>query len=143
MTVETKVNLSCVNKRQKMSPTKVAIVNILNNKYIVQTNQEIFEVTGANKGIGYAIVKGLCEKYQGKVYLTARDIARGQEAVKKLEELGLQPLFHQLDITDKNSIIKFRDYIASNEGGIDLLVNNAAIAYKVRLFTFHPPQTKH
>lgn len=71
------------------------------------------------------------------MYLTARDITRGQEAVKKLEELGLKPLFHQLDITDKNSIIKFRDYIASNEGGIDLLVNNAAIAYKVSLFLCH------
>lgn len=56
--------------------------------------------------------------------------------MKKLEELGLHPIFHQLDITDNNSIIRFRDYIASNEGGIDVLVNNAAIAFKVSCLRF-------
>lgn len=69
------------------------------------------------------------------MYLTARDVGRGEQAVKKLEELGLKPIFHQLDITDNNSIVRFRDYIASNEGGIDILVNNAAIAFKVRFFS--------
>jgi carbonyl reductase 1 len=34
-------------------------------------------VTGANKGIGFGIVRALCKKYQGDVYLTARDEARG------------------------------------------------------------------
>ena len=34
-------------------------------------------VTGSNKGIGLGIVRALCKKYQGDVYLTARDEARG------------------------------------------------------------------
>ena len=34
-------------------------------------------VTGANKGIGFGIVRALCKKYDGDVYLTARDEARG------------------------------------------------------------------
>ena len=34
-------------------------------------------VTGANKGIGFGIVRALCKKFQGDVYLTARDEARG------------------------------------------------------------------
>lgn len=89
-------------------------------------------MTGGNKGIGFAIVKGLCEKFQGDVYLTARDVDRGEAAVKELKNLGLKPLFHQLDITDKDSIRKFRDFIAESHGGIDLLVNNAAIAFKVK-----------
>ncbi|KAF2896096.1 hypothetical protein ILUMI_10080 [Ignelater luminosus] len=87
-------------------------------------------VTGANKGIGYAIVKGLCEKFDGKVYLTARDENRGTNAVKSLKELGLNPVFHQLDINDQESVNKFRDHIKATDGGIDLLVNNAAVAYK-------------
>ena len=45
-------------------------------------------MTGGNKGIGYAIVKDLCTKFDGAVYLTARDVARGTEAVKKLEEVS-------------------------------------------------------
>ncbi|XP_063908529.1 carbonyl reductase [NADPH] 1-like [Zophobas morio] len=95
-----------------MSPHKVALV------------------TGGNKGIGYAIVKGLCEKYQGIVYLTARDVGRGEAAVCKLKELGFSPEFHQLDICDQNSIDKLRDHLLKNHGGLDLLINNAAIAFK-------------
>ncbi|KAK5647369.1 hypothetical protein RI129_002261 [Pyrocoelia pectoralis] len=87
-------------------------------------------VTGSNKGIGYAIVKGLCEKFDGKVYLTSRDEGRGQVAINELKKLGFNPSFHQLDIGDEESVIKFRDYIKAHEGGIDVLVNNAGIAFK-------------
>lgn len=86
----------------------------------------IIQVTGSNKGIGFAIVKGLCEKFDGDVYLTARNVTRGEEAVQKLKSSGRNPLFHQLDIMDKNSIAKFADFI-KEKGGVDLLVNNAAI----------------
>uniref|UniRef100_A0A1B6FR44 carbonyl reductase (NADPH) n=1 Tax=Cuerna arida TaxID=1464854 RepID=A0A1B6FR44_9HEMI len=88
-------------------------------------------VTGGNKGIGYGIVKGLCEKFKGVVYLTARDSGRGKAAVAELNKLGFKPEFHQLDITDKKSISTFAEYIKSKYGGIDVLVNNAAIAYKM------------
>ncbi|XP_069688609.1 carbonyl reductase [NADPH] 3-like isoform X2 [Periplaneta americana] len=88
-------------------------------------------VTGGNKGIGYAIVKGLCEKYEGLVYLTARDVGRGEAAVAELKKLGLEPKFHQLDITDQESLDSFRDFIKKEHGGIDILVNNAAMAYKI------------
>lgn len=87
-------------------------------------------MTGSNKGIGFAIVKGLCERFEGKVYLTARNVSRGEEAVKKLNDLGYNPLFHQLDITDQDSIDKFKEDILREHGGIDILINNAAIAFK-------------
>ncbi|KAF5307601.1 hypothetical protein FQR65_LT06757 [Abscondita terminalis] len=88
---------------------------------------KIAVVTGANKGIGLAIVKGLCEQYDGKVYLTARSVTNGENAVTKLRESGLDPWFHQLDVCDQNSINAFRDYIKFHEGGIDILINNAGI----------------
>lgn len=65
------------------------------------------------------------------MYLTARDVDRGKEAVKKLESLGFKPQFHQLDITDQKSIDCFAEYIRNKYNGLDLLVNNAAIAYSV------------
>jgi len=92
--------------------------------------RKVAVVTGGNKGIGYAIVKGLCKRYDGKVYLTARDEGRGNAAVDKLKQLGLNPVFHQLDINDGDSITKFRDHVKSTDGGIDVLINNAAIAFK-------------
>lgn len=87
-------------------------------------------VTGSNKGIGFATVKGLCEKFNGIVYLTARDIDRGKNAVQELNKLGLKPEFHQLDINDESSIKKLHDDIKEKHGGIDVLINNAAIAFK-------------
>ena len=63
--------------------------------------------------------------------LTARDEQRGKEAVKQLSGEGLTVSFHQLDIISLESIEKFRKFIQEQYGGIDVLVNNAAIAYKV------------
>lgn len=87
-------------------------------------------VTGSNKGIGYAIVKALCEKFDGDVLLTARDVGRGETAVKNLNQLGLKPKFHQLDITDDDSVARLKTFVTNNYAGIDVLINNAAIAFK-------------
>ncbi|NXJ93918.1 CBR1 reductase, partial [Corythaixoides concolor] len=88
-------------------------------------------VTGSNKGIGLAIVRALCKQFSGDVYLTARDPGRGQEAVAKLQEEGLRALFHQLDIDDLQSIRAFRDFLKEKYGGLNVLINNAGIAFKV------------
>ncbi|XP_011062688.1 PREDICTED: carbonyl reductase [NADPH] 3-like [Acromyrmex echinatior] len=87
-------------------------------------------VTGGNKGIGFAIVKALCQQYDGNVYLTARDITRGLNAVSELKKQGLDPKFYQLDINDDNSVNTFRDYLQNTYGGLDVLVNNAAIMFQ-------------
>ncbi|TDH01596.1 hypothetical protein EPR50_G00181810 [Perca flavescens] len=87
-------------------------------------------VTGSNKGIGLAIVRALCKEFRGDVYLTARDIGRGQEAVTSLASDGLTAMFHQLDINDINSIIAAAAYFKDKYGGVDVLVNNAGIAFK-------------
>ncbi|CAH2099023.1 unnamed protein product [Euphydryas editha] len=86
-------------------------------------------VTGANKGIGFAIVRGLCKRFDGAVYLTSRDEKRGRDAVAALENEGLHPKYHQLDITNPQSLKAFHDYIKEKYGHIDILVNNAAIAF--------------
>lgn len=95
----------------KMSPNKVAIV------------------TGANKGLGFAIVKLLCEKYEGRVYLTSRDNQRGIKACEELSKIGLNPLYHQLDITDNESLKEFVKTIKENNEEVDILINNAGIFF--------------
>ncbi|XP_023942159.2 carbonyl reductase [NADPH] 1-like [Bicyclus anynana] len=84
-------------------------------------------VTGSNRGIGFGIVKALCQRFDGVVYLTSRDELRGKEAVAKLKYMGLKPEYHQLDIADKSSVEKFRDHIKEKYEGIDILFNNAAV----------------
>ncbi|VIO91365.1 Uncharacterized protein BM_BM10686 [Brugia malayi] len=93
-------------------------------------------ITGANKGIGYGIVKGLAEKLQTAIiYLTARNEKLGRESLDKLiKELGdnrhSDIRFHQLDITDHTSCENFASYLKKEHNGLDVLINNAGFAFK-------------
>uniref|UniRef100_A0AC35FAR9 Carbonyl reductase n=1 Tax=Panagrolaimus sp. PS1159 TaxID=55785 RepID=A0AC35FAR9_9BILA len=99
-------------------------------------SQQIFVVTGANKGIGYGIVETLASTVNNAIiYLTARDESRGKSAVQKLEqELGNKKKseirFHQLDIEDEASAKRFAEYLKKTHGEIDVLINNAGFAFK-------------
>ena len=97
-------------------------------------------MTGSNKGIGYGIVELLATHFKSNpdwhVYLTSRNEALGQEAVKVLESKGLTVKYHQLDITDEASRKRLADFLKKNyPDGLNILVNNAAIAYKVAIQT--------
>ncbi|CAH8468329.1 unnamed protein product [Schistosoma bovis] len=92
-------------------------------------------VTGSNKGIGFSIIEKLLKLYrptgEWDVFLTARNIGLGQEAVKKLNNKGLDVKFHQLDITDRDSRKAFLTFVERNyPNGINVAVNNAGIAHK-------------
>jgi NAD(P)-dependent dehydrogenase (short-subunit alcohol dehydrogenase family) len=78
-------------------------------------------VTGANKGIGYEIVKQLTELGM-TVLLAARDPQRGTDAAK---ELGVD--FVQLDVTDAASAQAAAATVEDRFGHLDILVNNAGI----------------
>ena len=86
-------------------------------------------VTGSNKGIGLAIVRSLCQKFQGDVYLTSRDETRGREAIETLRGEGLEPCYHHLDISKEETVVRLRDFMVEKYGGIDVLVNNVGIAF--------------
>ncbi|KAH7117050.1 carbonyl reductase [Dendryphion nanum] len=108
-------------------------------------------VTGANKGIGLAIVRQLALQYPKStlnngsllIYLTARDKARGESALRSLSEDtqlkvakalvadgGATDIkFHLLDITDENSLTAFVEHLKqTHETGVDFVINNAAVA---------------
>jgi carbonyl reductase 1 len=92
--------------------------------------ERVVVVTGANKGLGFAMVRSLCHDLgrQAHVYLTARDTGRGQAAVARLEAEGLAPLFFQLDLRSPASITALADHLRAQHGGVDLLIQNAAYA---------------
>lgn len=94
------------------------------------SSRRVAIVTGSNKGIGLAVVRALCKQFDGDVYLTSRDVGRGQAALEGLKKEGLSPLFHQLDINNPASIHTARDFFKTQYGGVDVLINNAGIAFK-------------
>jgi NAD(P)-dependent dehydrogenase (short-subunit alcohol dehydrogenase family) len=98
------------------------------------TEQRVALVTGANKGIGFAIARGLLE--QGiTVYLGARDAARGERAAAALAGKGPGARFVHLDVTGPASIAAAADRVDRDEGVLDILVNNAGIVVR----PVHPP----
>uniref|UniRef100_A0AC35TR40 Carbonyl reductase n=1 Tax=Rhabditophanes sp. KR3021 TaxID=114890 RepID=A0AC35TR40_9BILA len=94
-------------------------------------------VTGANKGIGYGIVRNLIKQVKDtRVYLTARDVNRGNEAVESILKEFDGTLsnnniltFYQLDIDDETTVIDFARYLNENNEKIDVLINNAGYAF--------------
>ncbi|KAL4633869.1 hypothetical protein ACB092_04G154300 [Castanea dentata] len=99
-------------------------------------------VTGANKGIGFEISKQLASNGV-KVILTARDVKRGTEAVETLKAAGYSDLsFHQLDVSDPVSISAFVNFIKTEFGKLDILVNNAAVNGLTTVGTVDPKDLK-
>eukprot|EP00747_Dinoflagellata_sp_TGD_P022672 gnl/TRDRNA2_/TRDRNA2_129267_c0_seq1.p1 gnl/TRDRNA2_/TRDRNA2_129267_c0~~gnl/TRDRNA2_/TRDRNA2_129267_c0_seq1.p1 ORF type:complete len:338 (+),score=43.68 gnl/TRDRNA2_/TRDRNA2_129267_c0_seq1:143-1015(+) len=93
-------------------------------------------VTGANRipGIGYEVVKGLARKMPvgTTVILTARVPSMGLEATEALKKDGFCVVFHQLDINDASSVETLRDFVSKTYGGLDVLVNNAGLAFPLQ-----------
>lgn len=79
-------------------------------------------VTGANKGIGFALVKRMAELGL-KVILTARNMERGSKAVEALKAQGLSNVtFFCLDVSDPCSIKTFATWFTANFAALDILV---------------------
>jgi NAD(P)-dependent dehydrogenase (short-subunit alcohol dehydrogenase family) len=83
-------------------------------------------VTGANKGIGFAIARGLGE-IGFTVAVGARDEVRGEEAVERLRAAGVDAFAVALDVTSDDSAAAAAEAVERAAGRLDVLVNNAGI----------------
>ena len=81
-------------------------------------------VTGANKGIGLEIAKGLAS-HDVIVLLGSRKLEDGTAAAQDLGE-NVHPI--QLDVTDQTSIDAAAKQIRTEFGRLDILMNNAGIS---------------
>jgi NAD(P)-dependent dehydrogenase (short-subunit alcohol dehydrogenase family) len=84
-------------------------------------------VTGANRGLGFAIAQGLCERGL-HVVLTGRDWSAAEAAADNLREMGFSVTALALDITDPASVVRAFADTGKLLGRLDVLVNNAGIA---------------
>ena len=83
-------------------------------------------ITGANKGIGFEVARQLAKNHI-LVILTSRDEIKGKEALDKLKSEGLAGYYHELDVTNQNSIDNFAKHMKEGIGKVDILINNAGI----------------
>ena len=89
-------------------------------------DKKIALVTGANRGIGFEITRQLA-KIGTLTILSSRNKTKGLVAQKKLQDEGLDIVYHQLDVTDSSSIHELVNFIKKEYGSLDILINNAGI----------------
>ena len=83
-------------------------------------------VTGANKGIGLAIARGLARTGMS-VWIGARDRVRGEAAVTSLRVEGLDVKLLEIDVADDASVHRASETLGAEVDALHVLVNNAGI----------------
>jgi NAD(P)-dependent dehydrogenase (short-subunit alcohol dehydrogenase family) len=81
-------------------------------------------VTGANRGIGRAVVTALAEA-GSDVVLLVRDLESTAELVERLQGLGVGAVAVTADVTEPDQVERAVDQILARVGPFDVLVNNA------------------
>jgi len=89
-------------------------------------------VTGGNRGIGFAVARGLGERGL-TVLIGCRDCDRGAASARELVSAGLDARPILLDIADDASVTTAAKAIEKEFGRLDVLVNNAGVKLE-----FHP-----
>eukprot|EP00474_Spongospora_subterranea_P008865 CRZ09323.1 hypothetical protein [Spongospora subterranea] len=94
-------------------------------------------VTGGNKGIGLAIVRGLAKRHPDwTVLLGSRNKQAGEEVVAGLKKEGLSNVNPVVvDVCDHGSIQNAKKTVEQKYKYVDVLVNNAGIAWKGDAFS--------
>ncbi|QND15764.1 glucose 1-dehydrogenase [Rhizobium leguminosarum] len=85
-------------------------------------------VTGGSRGIGAAIALALADKGADVAITYERSADRAAEVVGAIEGKGRKALAIQADSADPAAVKRSVDEAAQALGGLDILVNNAAIA---------------
>ena len=83
-------------------------------------------VTGANRGIGLEVARALAERGY-KVWLGARDEARGRQAEAELKAAGLDVAWLPLDVADDASVASAARTVAEATPALDALVKTKSI----------------
>jgi NAD(P)-dependent dehydrogenase (short-subunit alcohol dehydrogenase family) len=96
--------------------------------------EKVAFITGGNRGLGLETARELAEKGV-KVVIGSRDLKKGEEAVQKLAQKGLEVKAIQFDVNNTKDHEVARDYFEKNFGRLDILVNNAGVMLENLLAT--------
>ena len=91
------------------------------------SSRRVALVTGANRGLGYAIARQLAE-HDIHVVTTARDLAQARSVAEELRGRGRAASAARLDVTAPDTITTAVQHVLDQHGRIDILMNNAGIS---------------
>jgi NAD(P)-dependent dehydrogenase (short-subunit alcohol dehydrogenase family) len=80
-------------------------------------------VTGANQGLGFALVEGLARRLEPDdvVYLTGRDAGRVADASERVTGARAEVRSRVLDARDARAVTTFANEIDTAHGGVDIV----------------------
>lgn len=96
-------------------------------------------VTGAAKGIGYAIAETLGAE-GANIVVADVDAVGAEAAVENLAEDGIDALAIDCDVTDRADAAQTVEATVNAFGGVDILVNNAGIATRAPFTDLSPEE---
>ncbi len=85
-------------------------------------------VTGASRGIGFAIAKQLCSEGYNLVMVATGTREKNADAIDELEKTGVKVLYVQANIANHDDRLRIAEEAVKAFGRIDVLVNNAGVA---------------
>ncbi|MHB8669133.1 MAG: SDR family oxidoreductase [Acidimicrobiales bacterium] len=91
-------------------------------------------VTGAGQGIGEAYAKGLAGE-GARIVVAEINADQGERVTKEIEQSGGEAIFVETDVSSEAATLAMARAAIEAFGGIDYLVNNAAIYYSMEV---HP-----
>ncbi|MDT8719160.1 SDR family oxidoreductase [Clostridium sp. 19966] len=86
-------------------------------------------VTGATGDLGRVMIRTLAQCGADVVINYSKNIEKASELCEELQGAGRKAIIVQADITDKESVMKMKDYVVQNIGMPDIVVDNAVIQY--------------
>ena len=99
-------------------------------------------VTGGNRGIGFAIARGLATA-GAAVVIANRNTVEGQAAADSLKTDGFQAQAVQTDVSDKSAVSNLVKSVIDEFSQIDILVNSAGVIQRGPVEDFTEEQWDH
>lgn len=84
-------------------------------------------VTGAGSGIGRALAVELARE-GARLALSGRRIATVEETAELCRAEGAEARAYELDVADREAVLKHADEVVADFGGVNLVINNAGVS---------------
>ncbi len=96
---------------------------------MMRLKDKVAIVTGGSRGIGRGIVKLFAEE-GAKVVIADINSETGELAETEFKNENLQVAFHRTDVGNEGDVMDLIKFTAGRFGGVDILINNAAVNYR-------------